>query len=184
MLEYCQIEKSDLPEIIDLYTKHLNSGDSFADSINEAWEEGAYRGYKAVCDNKIEGIMTLRKGVVFTYPHPALEKEIDEFLAGRSTYCCDALLVLPNYREEGVAHQLAMKSKQLMLDLGVECFLAEIWLYPNGRAPAKETFESMGKVVWQKRIRRFYSELARYGMGCPICGADCICGAWVDVMEL
>ncbi len=185
MIEYHPIEEGDLPEIISLYTTHLNSGDSFADTIREAWEQGVYAGYKAVGeDGKIGGLMTLREGVVFTYPHPALERELDKFLAGRSTYCCDALLVLPDYRKEGIAHYLATKSRELLRGMGVECFLSEIWLYPNGGPPATETFESMGKVIWQKRIPMFYSELARYGMGCPICGAECVCGAWVDVMEL
>ena len=83
-----------------------------------------------------------------------------------------------------VAHVFIPAFETLLIQKGFDYFLAEIWIYPDGCSPAKEVFETMGRIVWQKRIDGFYSQFPRYGMSCPICGDNCVCGAWVEVMEL
>jgi GNAT superfamily N-acetyltransferase len=184
MIEYRKIQKRDIPLITELYAQYLNSGESISQSIRDAWEKGDYSGYIAVCGDKPAGFFAIREGIAFTYPHPELEAELSEFTKDKKTGYCDAILVTPEYRLEGVADRLREKSTRLLLKEGYEYFLAEIWIYPDGNAPARTTFESMGKPVWQKRIDGFYSELEKYGMGCPICGSRCVCGAWIEIIDL
>ena len=184
MIEYREIQKRDIPLITKLYAKYLNSGESISQSIREAWDSGDYSGYIAFCGDKPAGFFSIRSGITFTYPHPGLEAELTEFTRGKKTGYCDAILVIPEYRLEGVAEQLTERSINLLLNEGYEYFLAEIWIYPDGTAPAKAVFESMGDTVWQRRVDGFYSELEKYDMGCPICGSHCVCGAWVDIMDL
>ena len=184
MLRYREIRACDIPQIVELFALYLNSGESISQSIRDAWASGDFMGYTALADGKIAGFLTLRDGIVFTYPHPELEEEIAGFAEGRKIGYCDALLVLPEHRANGVAEKLAEKSRKLLLSRGYELMMAEIWIYPDGHAPAKTVFESMGKPVLQKRVDGFYRDLAAYGMGCPVCGEHCVCGAWVEVMEL
>ena len=94
------------------------------------------------------------------------------------------MLVLPGYRHKGIAHELASRVHTLLLQLGYTYLLAETWIYPDGFIPAKPLFESLGKVVWQRRFDGFYRDLKKYDMRCPICGENCICGALIELMEL
>ena len=184
MMEVREIAQEDIPQIVALYAKYLTSGESISQTIQKAWNEGDYGGYIAFSDGKTAGFMTVREGIEFTYPHPALEEELAAFVKDKRIVFCDALLILPDYRNEGVAHLLAADTRKLLIQKGFDYFLAEIWIYPDDRSPAKEVFETMGRIVWQKRIDGFYSQFPSYGMSCPICGDNCVCGAWVDVMEL
>ena len=45
-------------------------------------------------------------------------------------------------------------------------------------------YDTIGKLVWQKRIDGFYKDMERYGMSCPICGRNCVCGAWVELLQI
>ncbi len=183
-MKYLPISEADIPEIISLYAKHLNEGESISASISSAWENGSYMGFIAKENGETAGFMTVRRGIAFTYPHPDLEAEIAEISKGKKIAYCDALLVLPKNREEGTAHELAAKVKEFLRNMGVELFLSEIWIYPDGTSPAQKVFESVGTVVWKERSDDFYRDLASYGMSCPICGTDCVCGAWIELMEL
>ena len=184
MIEYRPIEGADIPRIIELYAQYLNSGDYYADLIRASWEEGGYQGYAAVEDGEIAAFLTIRPGIEFTYPHPELEAELSDFVQGKAVANCDAMLVLPEYRHRGIAHELAARVHTLLLRLGYTYFLAENWIYPDGIIPARPLFESLGKLVWQRRYDGFYRDLKKYEMSCPICGEDCVCGALIDLMEL
>ncbi len=184
MIEYREIQEKDIPLIIELYNIYLNSGESIAETIRSAWEGGNYSGYIAFSGKEPAGFFTINEGISFTYPHPELEADLKEFCSGKKTGYADAILVLPEYRLDGIAEKLSEKAVPLLLNLGYDYFLAEIWIYPDGTSPAKPVFESMGDVIWQKRVDGFYDELEKYNMECPICGKHCICGAWVEIMDL
>ena len=184
MIEYRPIRSADIPQITALYAQYLNSGESISESIRAAWRDGSYMGFAAHEEGKLLGFVTVRRGIVFTYPHPELESELAEVTKGMRTAYCDALVVLPDRRREGTAHVLCAKVRDLLLQISIDHFLAEVWIYPDGTAPAQQAFETVGKVVWKRRIDGFYRDLARYGMSCPVCGTDCVCGAWIELMEL
>lgn len=184
MIEYFDIAEKDIPQIMELYARYLNSGESYGNSIRRAWEDGNFFGYTALSEGRMAGVLAMREGIEFTYPHPALLEELLVFSAGKRIGFCDALLILPKYRHAGVGHRLAEQSRRLLIRMGFDYFMSEIWIYPDGRSPAKEVFETMGEVIWTRRFPGFYRDLSAYGMGCPICGADCVCGAWVEVMDV
>lgn len=184
MIDFREIKTGDVDEVMSLYSKYLNSGDAISRSIEKAWKNGEYMGYVAETDGKIAGIFTMREGIVFTYPHPDIEKELAVVTKGKKVAYCDALLVLPEYREHGTGDALAEKSAALLKARGYDCMMAEIWIYPDGRAPAKPVFEIMGKPTYVKRVDGFYKDLEKYEMSCPVCGKHCVCGAWVEIIEL
>lgn len=184
MIEYREIMDQDIPLIVSLFAEYLNGGESISESIREAWKHNELMGYIATEDGKPAGFLTMREGISFTYPHPVLEKEIAGLVQGERIAYCDAILILPEYRCEGVAHRLAQSSRELLRRKGFVYYLSEIWVYPDGQAPSRPILETMGTLVWQKKIDMFYSELDAYDMTCPICGRKCLCGAWIDVMKL
>ncbi len=184
MIEYRPIRGSDIPQIIDYFMQHLNSGQSIADSIQALWDAGDYHGYIALEDGGILGFMTICPGIAFTYPHPALEAELAEAVGKKKVAYCDALLVLPGHRNEGVASELASRVQGLLRQMKFDCLLAEAWIYPDGRVPAKPVYESLGKVIWQRKIDGFYRDQDKYGLSCPICGEKCVCSAWIELIEI
>ena len=184
MIEYRPIKRADIPVIIELYERYLNSGEAISKQIRNCWEEGSYMGCLATSGRKIVGLMTVRRGIAFTYPHPELEAELEWIVHGKRIANCDALLVMPEYRNAGIAHSMANNVRELLQKISCDYFLAEIWIYPDGEAPGKSTLESAGKLIWQKRMDDFYKDLSNYGMKCPLCGDHCVCGAWIDLMEL
>lgn len=184
MVRYRKINAGDIELITELYSVHLNSGESISDSIRQAWNNGDFSGYIAEKGGEVIGFFAIRSGIAFTYPHPELEREIADFSGDKKTGYCDALLILPGYRSEGIARRLSQKSRRLLLKEGFEHFLVEIWIYPDGQAPSRKVFEEMGSVVFSRKADGFYSELEKYGMGCPVCGEHCVCGALIEVIEL
>ena len=62
--------------------------------------------------------------------------------------------------------------------------LVEIWIYPDGRSPGKAPQETLGEIIYQKKVPMFYKNLAHYRMRCPICGDVCTCGAYIDLAKI
>ncbi len=184
MIEYRPIEASDIPLVTALFEQHLNSGQPIKDTIRRLWEAGVYWGYAAYENGEVLGFMTICPGIAFTYPHPELEAELAAAVGTSAVAYCDAILVLPGHRGRGVAKALAGRIGKLLREKRFDCLLAEIWIYPDGSAPAKVVFETVGEVVWRRRIDGFYRDLERYGMSCPVCGRKCVCGAWVELIRL
>ncbi|MCR4891430.1 MAG: hypothetical protein K5989_04500 [Lachnospiraceae bacterium] len=174
----------DIPEFISLYEEHLNSGVLTEESVRAAFHRGEYYGFRAVSEGRTGGIFTIVKGIVLTYPHPELDEEIQAAVGEEEIFTCDALLVLPDCRERGVARRLAAKSRDFLLNKGIKRFFAESWIYPDGSDPGLRVFESMGRPILKKHIPLFYKDLDKYGMTCPICGVKCVCGAWIEVLDL
>ena len=184
MIEYRPIKGSDIPRIIALFSEFLSTGQPISDSIRALWKQGLYKGYAAVEDGEMLGFMTVSSGIAFTYPHPELEAELAGIVQGETVAYCDALLVLPGHRNRGVAHELASRCRGMLRRRNVAYLLVEIWIYPDGRIPGKPVYDTIGKLVWQKRIDGFYKDMERYGMSCPICGRNCVCGAWVELLQI
>ncbi len=184
MIEYRPIRGSDIPRIIAYFMQYLNSGQSIADSIRELWDQGVYKGYIALEGEEILGFMTVCPGISFTYPHPELEAELAAAVGEAAVAYCDALLVLPGHRNEGVAHGLALRVQKLLRQQNYDYLLAEAWIYPDGRVPAKAVYETLGEVVWQRNVDGFYRDQDKYGLSCPICGEKCACSACIELIKL
>lgn len=184
LIQYSEICEQDLEQIINLYETYLNSGKYIQDTMHEAFESKEYIGYKACDGNKVIGFFSGRGDFVFTYPHPELEKEIREFAGSRKLYNPDALLVLEQYRNHGIAGELVRRMKKSILAQKVELALVELWIYPDETVPAQNALMELGRVVFQKRVSEFYRNLSHYGIRCPICGDLCQCGALIQLLEI
>ena len=183
MLTLEAITKEDLPQITELYSHYLTAGQSLSDATYAAWESGGCLGTKAVDDGKIVGFFSLRPGFELTYPHPELEEEIRKIVAGQRLYTVDGMLVLRPYRGSGLAHRLIAETLPALRELA-DLVLVEIWIYPDGRSPGKDPQETLGEIIYQKKVPMFYKNLAHYRMRCPICGDVCTCGAYIDLAKI
>ncbi|MCR5421691.1 MAG: GNAT family N-acetyltransferase [Lachnospiraceae bacterium] len=184
MIEYEKINVEDKEEIIRLYEGYLNEGKSVGNLINLYFEKGQYYGYKAINDDDMVGCFTFVKGIEFTYPQPELEKELCKVTRGERVETVDTLVVLPKYRRAGIAKELALRNLEGLQERGTNIYVVEIWIYPDGSIPARKIYESMGEVVYSKKIPDFYKDLYKYGLKCPICGKLCKCGALVEAIKI
>ncbi len=184
MEEFRPVTKEDIPEVTRYYMEYLNSGDIIGDSIRRAYDKGDYYGYKALIDGHTAGYFTFQKNVVFTYPHPGEYDEVIAAAGRRSMDTVDALMVLPGYRRQGLAGRLAKKSREELKDRGINLFMAEIWMYPDGSTPARKIYEKMGKPIFSKAVSDFYRDAHEYGIICPLCGEKCICGALIEIIDV
>ncbi len=184
MTEYYELTASDLPELVEYYERFLNSGDFVKNNITAAYESGGYFGIKAVADGVSIGYFTVMKEFALTYPHPDIESLLTPILKGRRFVTVDSLMVLPEYREEGIAHELCKKVTQQLKERDIEMLAVEIWVFPDGSSPARVIYEQMGRSIFKKEVPMFYEGASKYGIVCPICGKDCKCGACIEVIEL
>lgn len=184
MIECLEIEEKDLEQIIDLYETHLNSGEYISDSINTAFFDEDYIGFKACDDGKMIGFFTVREEIGFTYPHPELEKEIRELAGTRKVYTIDAIFMLEEYRGKGIAGKLIHLTRERLLEKKADLVLGELWIYPDGSVPAQAPARGIGKTIYQKKVPMFYSRLKEYGIKCPLCGENCKCGALIELLEV
>ena len=183
-MEYRPLTDRDIPLITKLYAQWLNGGQIIGDDIRDAWKRDAYFGSIAWIEDRVAGIFTMREGLQFTYPHPDLEAELRALAGEQKIYTSDALLVLPEFRTEGIAHHLIRHTIEQLRRRTPGLVMTEIWIYPDGRCPAREPLETIGTLIYRRRVPLFYKDLSRYGITCPICGTRCVCGAWVELAEV
>lgn len=184
MIRYSEIVQGDIREVIRLYERYLNSGTYIRNDMLEAFHAGGYIGYKAEEGGRVVGIVSGRRGIAFTYPHPRLEKELCGYTGGRNVYTVDSLLVLPGYRHQGIARSLIYYIRRRMKEIKTEIALAEIWVYPDEAVPAAPAFRHLGRVIFHRVIPQFYKENTVYKISCPICGESCRCAAVVKMYLL
>lgn len=184
MIRYSEIVQGDIRQVIELYEQYLNSGAYIRSDMLEAFYAGGYIGYKAEDGGKIVGMVSGRRGIAFTYPHPQLEKELYGHTGGRSVYTVDSLLVIPGCRRQGIARNLIYYIRRRMKEIKTELALAEIWVYPDDAIPAAAAFSYLGRRTFRRVIPGFYKDNAVYKIGCPVCGESCRCKAAVEMYLL
>lgn len=184
MIEYSEITEADLDEMIFLYEKYLNSGKYIEDMMKREFYSPDYIGFKACDKGRLVGFFCGQGELGFTYPHAELEKEIRRFAAGRRLYTPDGLLILPDYRKHGIAHELISRMKDRLVENGIELALVELWIYPDGSVPAQKPLNGIGPAIYRKKVPMFYGSIQDYGIECPICGKNCTCGALIEVLDV
>ena len=183
-MEISPITQDDIEEIISLTVEHLTHGDYVADKMSRSASSGNYYGFKVEDDGEMKGFLTFKRGIEFTLPHPEMMEEITSRFPEEEVFNGDSFYVDPSLRRQGIGRELMRLSRDKMLELGGRFFLEEMWVYPDGKVPAKSPTDNFGESVYEKLIPLFYKELPRYGMCCPVCGEDCRCGAYMRVLEL
>jgi ribosomal protein S18 acetylase RimI-like enzyme len=183
-ITYSELEEKDFPEFLRLYEEYLNSGEYIRKTLEESLLKPGYVGIKAEAGGEIIGLFTGKQGLDFTCPHPELEKELEPYMRGHKYFSVDAQLVKPEYRHHHVAAKMVDRVREEILKQGCEYYIAEMWVYPDGSIPAEESMERMGRVVYRKLVPDFYKDLYKYGIGCPVCGKYCKCGALIEVMDI
>ena len=184
MTEFYEFTASDVPEFVECYEKYLNSGVHVSENTAALFKEGKYFGMKAVCDGECAGFLTLMEGLLLTIPHPEVEKEILDLIGSRRFVTVDAFMTLPKFRGKGIGHALCEKVNAQLLSRGIELFVVEIWVYPDGSSPALGIYEQMGQCLYKKEIPGFYSRSSKYGIVCPVCGTECRCSADMEVIDV
>lgn len=184
MFQYLPLEESDFEIMVELYKKYLNDGELIDQHLKEGMESDGYIGFKCVSEGgEVCGLFTAGAGIDFTCGHLDLAEKIRTDYPYTSIYTADMLVVKPEYRQYGIAAELVLKLRDKLHECGVDFFLAELWRVPDGRLPGKVVLE-VGKEIEHTFYPNFYKDIAKYGLSCPICGKDCICGADICLMEL
>lgn len=184
MITYSNIEENDLEEMIALYESYLNRGTYIRDSLKKEFCNDEYLGFKVCDDGRMIGFHTGQGGICFTYPHPALEEEIRNFVGDKKIYTLGGILLLEEYRGKGIAGQMMDLMKRALIDKGVELVLVEMWVHPDGTVAAEKLVAELGTAVYRKKVPLFYKELGKFDIECPLCGVDCVCGALVKIFEM
>ncbi|MBR6326504.1 MAG: hypothetical protein IKR61_06825 [Lachnospiraceae bacterium] len=184
MITYKDIEAEDLDSVIRLYCKYLNDGEEIVKHVRSAFTERDFIGICAYDGDKMVGFYAAQDGVHFSYPHPELEREMLDDVGIDDVYTADSLVVVPEYRGQGIPYYMTEYIRKKLVANSVEYILLEAWIYPDGDAPACRSIDKMGTVVFERRVPMFYKDLAKYGMTCPLCGENCTCGALVQLIRV
>ena len=184
MLSYETIQPGDERVMTEMYERYLNAGPAVAAYIREGFDTGGCLGVKCVLDGELIGVFTARSGIQFTCGH----EDIAERIAGRfpaRVVTGDMLVVLPEYRSQGIARRLTELLRRQLLDTGAEYFVAEMWIRSiEHDIPARGSVNHLGCVVFEEVHPLFYAGLGLQGLTCPECGERCVCSALVRVMRL
>lgn len=183
-IQYIEASKADMEPIIALYEQYLDSGEHLRTILKECFEDASFIGYKAVCEGKLVGFYFGSGLLDFSVPHPELEQELREFMRDEDCFVVGGLVVLPEFRRQGIATKLLLMVKERLIQAGIRYFVVEIAIEPDGSVPSKSLYELTGKVIFGRSIPLFYQEGYRYGVVCAICGTHCRCGACIEVMEI
>ena len=178
------VELEDADELANMYEQYLNGGTCLREHVRESIGMKDYVGYKIIDHGQIQGFFTGRPGFDLTYPHPELERKIKDLFQGEPFFSNESILILPDYRHHGLAKTLGEYMVEAIRKKGYHLLLAELWAYPDGTVPADKMTLHWGEVVYEEKISHFYKQLKQYGMTCPVCGEQCVCGAVIRVFRL
>ena len=185
MLKYGSLELCDLDEINNLYERYLNSGKCIKGWLREGLQTPGYCGVKCTDGDKIVGAFSARPAIEFTCGHEELVRRISEQWSGHRIYTVDMLAVLPEYRGQGVARELAKRLREKMLQNGCQEFVVEAWRRSKENdTPMSGVLKYFGRQMVVGVYDDFYKDIRKYGIVCPECGEICRCGAEVTVVEL
>ena len=185
MLVFSEVKKTDFGYMLDLYERFLNTGEGIARHLNESANAPGYLGVKCMDGDVIVGVITAEPGVKFTCGHEDIAAEIQARWRGKSIYTGDMLVVLPEYRGRGIARRLSENWRELLRSGGCEILVIEGWHRSReDDVPMSGILKYMGKYTTFGEYPDFYSESERYGVVCPECGANCLCGARICVIEI
>lgn len=186
MLQYVNVSKNDLPELIDLYEQYLNGGEPIKEHLRTGLSDPGYIGVKCVDQGRILGVFSAGPGIQFTYPHEELEQAIAQQWGNTKIYSGDMLVVLKQYRGHGMARALTKAFHAALKESGVENLVVEMWNpRMQGDLPAAGIMKYIGDFQVKWNCPAFYQDLYRYGMTCPNCGdGPCCCGAVVGVIAV
>lgn len=185
------IKESDLEEVCNLYFKYLNEGEYIKGQIENEIKSEFFIGFKAKVDNKIVALSYGTRGMGFTYPREDIESELFDFLKNYDAnfneceiFSSDALLVLPDFRHNGLANKLMLLLRESLIKTGYKYVFVEMWRHIDGFVPAEAPHDLLGEVIYRKEYLNFYNKLIDFGITCPICGRDCKCGAQIEIIKL
>lgn len=183
-LKYQEITSEDEEQVVQLYSKYLNSGNYIAKHVHSEILSPEFVGFKVVDGERIVGIVSGVKGIVFTYPHEDLEEEIKSKYTDRIIYTVDSMIVEEEYRHYGIATELGHYFVKELYNRGVDIMLTELWIKPDGSIPAMSVVACWKNCIEQRDIPMFYENLDKFEMECPICGSRCICGARIRLIKV
>ena len=183
-IQYIKAVKEDKERVTALYEQYLDRGEHLRRILSDCFEAESFLGILAVCEGKLAGFYFGCGLLEFSVPHPELSRELLRFMKGESFFVAGGLLVLPEFRGQGIAGQLMERLKQELQEKQICYFLVEIAMTPEGEVPAKKLYERTGKVLFSRSLPGFYREGYRYGVVCALCGTPCKCGACIEVMEV
>lgn len=185
------IEESDLEEVSKLYFKYLNGGDYIKEQIEVEIKSKDFIGFKAKADNKIVALAYGTRGMGFTYPRKDIESDLLDYIRNydktfeeSKIFSSDALLVLPDFRHNGLANKLMLLLRESLIKTGYKYVFVEMWRHIDGFVPAEAPHDLLGEVIYRKEYLNFYNKLIDFGITCPICGRDCKCGAQIEIIKL
>lgn len=177
--------REDLPDLIKLYRGYLNDGEAIDSYLRDGMESDGYLAVKCVCDGKTVGIISAKKGLDFTCGHEDLIERIYDKWGSDGIYCGEMLAVLPQYRKMGIAKALTQKLAEALVSAGARYLVLEEWHRSiEDDIPATGIVKYLGNAETICTDRNFYKDIAKYGLTCPECGAECHCGAKIIIITL
>ncbi len=183
-LRYSEIGPEDIDAISTMTERYLTHGHYIRRAITREASRHNYYGVKVQDGEQMVGFLTFKEGIDFTLPHAELERKIRDMTAGGMVVNGDAVFVNPAYRKGGLGGEMMRRSLSIMRAMGAEYLLLEFWIYPDRKIPALYLPDANLKILYEERLERFYRDLPRYGMSCPICGENCQCGALIRLFSL
>lgn len=186
MLIYDKLSLDDLDNMSELYELYLNSGPSISGWLREGLTESGYVGLKCLDGERMVGVISARPGVEFTCGHEDISSLIKQRWAGYQLYTGDMMAVLPAYRNQGIARELARGFKDELIRNGCERLVLEEWHRSlTDDIPASGVHKYFGKYELVGKYNDFYRDIGKYGLACPECGgSSCRCGAYICVITL
>lgn len=184
MIWYQEIADSDIDWIIEEICSNLTKGQYIEKCIRSSLAKGNYYGIKALDGDERVGFLTFKRGIEFTYPHPDLEEKIAAMVPAEKVFNGDGIYVKPGIRKDGIGTEMTRRARDMMLRLGGEYYLGELWVYPDGKRLSVTPTDNYGETIYEEYVPHFYKDNDKYGLECAVCGKHCRCGAVVRLVRL
>jgi len=174
----------DIDDISSLNEKYMFYGSAVRPHFEELLQNPDNIALKCTVNGDFAGALTCLKGIALLGNHSELISRIKRLSEGRNIYTGDSVVVKSEYRRLGIAGKLCSGMLEELRNRGAELLLSEIWVYPDGNAPALKTFGSFENHTFLGHFENFYSDLHNLGYTCPVCGVKCACSAIIQLIEL
>jgi len=167
----------DLDELVALHAQYLNYGSGIYHHFQQVLSDPDTVAVKCVHNGRIIGLDIYTRGVALSGGHAELCAEIRGIAADEVVYTGDALLVVPEFRRQGLDRAMLNACREQLRERCAIYVLYELWVHPDGSIPAHHTVEHYEQKIDLGLHPNFYVDFDHYGYFCPICGGKCKCSA-------
>lgn len=185
-IEYHHLSKEDLPRVLQLTNSSVNAEDVYHEYMAELLAHLGESTLGIIATDGVcpVGVALVARGMELTANRTDFFEQIRKDIGEEEIWSGAIVAVAKEYRKQNIGNTLQKKCIAEIIRHGGRHLLLEIWVHPDGHAPAIGSLKLAPAFTDYGEVADFYNIPSLTGHICQICGPICHCKARIVVLHL